>query len=511
MAKAKSGANAMGIDLPRILPRRAVTVVRRRRFGMLFTEPAFLFLFLPATLLVYGLTPTRWRNVVLGIASLAFYALGEIRFVGWLMLSIAVNYVLAIWIEQTRGGRWARAVLALGIASDLVLLLVFKYAGWLGANLDSVLALLHAAPIRVPALVLPLGISFFTFHKISYKVDVYRGESNAQRNPITLALYILFFPQLIAGPIVRYHEIAAQLDFRTAPAKDRLEGARRCVVGLAKKIIVANSVAVLADRIFDVPMDRLSCSAAWLGIFAYTLQIYFDFSGYSDMAIGLALLFGFRFPENFDYPYSSASLTEFWRRWHMSLSRWFRDYVYVPLGGNRLGPGRTYANLVAVFFLCGLWHGASWEFVVWGLYHGAFLVLERVGFGRVVARWPRILRHAYAIMVVMVGWVFFRAGALGKGCAYVARMFGVGVVLPYADPATSHLDRWVVFVLAIGATLSFPISKAIGARVEDAARGGEDAARRLLLVQSVAVGALFIVSVAFVAAATYNPFLYFRF
>src|SRR5258708_9332735 len=345
---------------------------------MLFTEPAFLFAFLPATLALYFLAPTRWRNAVLAFASLAFYAFGEPRFLPFLVVSIALGYVFAIWIERTRATPRGRAVLALAIALDLLLLVVFKYASWIADNVDRAVAALGLGHLPVPSILLPLGISFFTFHKISYEVDVYRGVTRAQRHPLTLGVYFLFFPQLIAGPIVRYHDIAAQLVSRVVTRGAFADGIRRVIIGLAKKVIVANTVAVVADGIFKIPDGQLTTPVAWLGVLCYTLQIYFDFSGYSDMAIGLARMFGFRFLENFEHPYASRSITEFWRRWHISLSRFFRDYLYIPLGGNRHGDARTYANLMIVFFLCGLWHGASWAFVAWGLYHGAFLVIERL-------------------------------------------------------------------------------------------------------------------------------------
>jgi alginate O-acetyltransferase complex protein AlgI len=478
---------------------------------MLFTEPAFLFLFLPVSLVLYSLVPAMWRNALLATLSLVFYGLGEVRFVPWLVMSIGINYVLAIWIERARNGAGARWVLALGIASDLVLLLVFKYGGWLVADVDRAAEWLHLRTIPVPSLALPLGISFFTFHKISYKIDVFRGVTRAQRNPMTLALYILFFPQLIAGPIVRYHDISDQLGHRVITNEDRRYGIQRAVVGLAKKVIVANTAAVVADRIFELPSTQLGAALAWLGIGCYTLQIYFDFSGYSDMAIGLALLFGFRFPENFNFPYSSLSITEFWRRWHISLSRWFRDYLYIPLGGNRVGPLRTYANLMVVFFLCGLWHGASWEFVVWGIFHGCFLVFERFGLERWLERRPRFLRRAYTLAVVVVGWVFFRAGSLGKAVAYLASMAGRQPTDALAGGARYHLDAWTVCVMVLGVLTSFPLSERVRRRLVALSQGGPAEAAVANFGSYAGLCALFLLSVTLLAAATYNPFLYFRF
>ena len=475
---------------------------------MLFTEPAFLFLFLPLLLGAYFLVPDRWRNLLLTLASLIFYCLGERHFFPILVLSIGINYVLAIWIEKTRTSRWNRAILALGITSDLALLLVFKYAGWLVENIDRVLPLVRARPLTVPAFVLPLGISFFTFHKISYKIDVFRGVTPAQRNPMTLALYILFFPQLIAGPIIRYHEVSDQLDRRNVTSLDFAQGIRRIIVGLSKKVLVANSVALAADRIFDLSAGALGPATCWLGIVCYTLQIYFDFSGYSDMAIGLAQLFGFRFPENFDHPYASSSITEFWRRWHMSLSRWFRDYLYVPLGGNRYGKRRTYLNLLFVFTLCGLWHGASWNFLIWGLFHGFFLVLERVALGRHLAAVPPVLRRCYTLLVVMVGWVFFRAGSLERSLTWLRAMGGHVGAQASNYSVYLFLDPWVMTAIVVGTIASFPIRSLVISRGA-LLRPGLAATFRFTSVISLMV--LLSLSLTFIAAGTYSPFLYFRF
>ena len=477
---------------------------------MLFTEPAFLFVFLPVVLGLYFLTKGRVRAAVLTCASLVFYALGEWRFVPWMIASITLNYVLAIWIERSRESRWRHLILATGIASDLCLLLYFKYASWMVLNVDRFAAALHLHGWIVPKIALPLGISFFTFHKISYKVDVYRGETKAQRNPLTLALYILFFPQLIAGPIVRYHDIADQLERPSLSVGRFADGVRRIIYGLAKKVLIANSVGSVADAVFANADGRISPGTAWLGVVAYTLQIYFDFSGYSDIAIGLASLFGFHFLENFDHPYASQSITEFWRRWHISLSRWFRDYLYVPLGGNRRGRARTYANLVIIFFLCGLWHGASWAFVIWGLYHGAFLVVERAGAGAVLERLPGAIRRIYAILVVMVGWVFFRATSLHGALALLARMAGFGDEARFDFTPGLYLNRWVVLTLLAGAVASFPVRQWCSRSLRGLATSST-ANVAIRVADGVGLASLLCLSLTFVAAGTYNPFLYFRF
>ena len=342
---------------------------------MLFTEPTFLFLFLPVLLALYFATFSRehakYGNWLLLVASVIFYAKGGGAFT-WLMLgSITFNYWMAIAVDRGRASGRAKPILAAAIAVNLIVLGVFKYANFFADNVNTLFLLLHVQPVVVPRVLLPIGISFFTFHAISYVVDVYRRDATAQKSPVHAALYLLLFPQLIAGPIIRYRDLADQLARRIVTLDDFAEGVRRFVVGLAKKVLIANMVAGPADKMFALPFSELSAAHAWLGLICYTLQIYFDFSGYSDMAIGLGRMFGFRFPENFRWPYIADSVQDFWRRWHISLSTWFRDYLYVPLGGNRVSPARTYGNLVAVFFLCGLWHGASWNFVIWGLFHGA--------------------------------------------------------------------------------------------------------------------------------------------
>jgi alginate O-acetyltransferase complex protein AlgI len=475
---------------------------------MPFTEPAFLFFFLPATLAAYHLLPERFRNALLTCASLLFYAVGEWRFVPWLLGSTAATYLVARGLEAWRGRPVTRWLLALGVVTDLGLLGWFKYAGFFVRSLDAMVSAFGSHGLPVPAVVLPLGISFFTFHKISYKVDVYRGTAAVRKNPLDLLLYILFFPQLIAGPIVRYHDIAEELVRRHPRLQDVAEGIRRFGVGLAKKMLIANTVAAVADQIFALDATRLSTPAAWVGVCAYTLQIYFDFSGYSDMAIGLARMFGFRFLENFDYPYTARSVTEFWRRWHMSLSRWFRDYVYLPLGGNRRHPSRTYLNLGVVFLLCGLWHGASWTFVVWGAYHGALLVAERAGWGARLQRLPRALQHGLTLVAVMVGWVLFRADTLTHAGLFLRALAGGGVG-EGAFETLSTLTPGVMLAFAAGVIGSAPTVADVAARWRD--RLGTRAGPVLGWAGNGAVLALLVLSVFQVASSTYNPFIYFRF
>lgn len=481
---------------------------------MLFVEPAFIFLFLPLTIIAYYATPDRFRNALLTAASALFYSLGEWRFLPWMAASIFVNYAMAIWIENTRKTAWSRHILAIGIASDLLLLIVFKYSGWLVVNANSLLSVFHAQQFPVPAILLPLGISFFTFHKISYKFDVFRGETKAQRNLLSLTLYILFFPQLIAGPIVRYHDIADQMGSRPFNATQFLSGIQRLLIGFVKKMLIANSMATIADDVFSIPREELGLTTAWLGIVCYTLQIYFDFSGYSDMAIGIARMFGFTFLENFNHPYSSRSMTEFWQRWHISLSRWFRDYLYIPMGGNRGGSRRTLFNLLTVFLLCGLWHGASWAFIIWGLFHGMCLVAERLGLKDLIRRLPRLLQHAYVMVLVMIGWVFFRAGSTRLAIGYFAALAGMG-----ADPTPSYnaasfmrSPSTAATIMVIAIVLAFPVRQAFERRVVANLHGPwRGVALALAFAYASLLVFLFIVAISLVAANTYNPFLYFRF
>jgi alginate O-acetyltransferase complex protein AlgI len=484
---------------------------------VLFTEPTFLFLFLPVLLALYFVTLSRshggYGNWLLLVASVVFYAKGGGSFT-WLMLgSISFNYWMAIAVDRMRETRAERPLLAAVIAANLVVLGVFKYANFFAANLNALLDAASLPRLTAPNLVLPIGISFYTFHAISYVLDVHRRHAVAQKNPVHAALYLLLFPQLIAGPIIRYKDIADQLAQRFVRLDDFACGVRRFVLGFAKKMLVANVVAGPADAIFALPSSELSAGHAWLGIACYTLQIYFDFSGYSDMAIGLGRIFGFRFPENFRYPYIADTVQEFWRRWHMSLSTWFRDYLYVPLGGNRVTPARTYANLVVVFFLCGLWHGASWSFAVWGLFHGAFLVLERLGLAARIRTLPAPLRHTYLLLTVMVGWAFFRADTLEQALAFLSAMAGWGTAAPTPYAVGWYLTPEVALALLAGVVCAVPVLPALGrwrARLAEVGLRPATAAS-LDLAATATLLLLFLVSIAQMAAHTYNPVIYFRF
>jgi alginate O-acetyltransferase complex protein AlgI len=494
---------------------------------VLFTEPVFLFIFLPVLLALHVLPWPRYRNGLLLAASVVFYARGAGQFTWFLAASILLNYWAAIVIDRHRDRPAGRRLLVLTVAANVAALGVLKYADFAVANLNAALQWLGSTAIPLPGVALPIGISFFTFHAVSYVVDVYRRDAAAQKGPVQAALYLLLFPQLIAGPIIRYREIADQLARRIVSMDDMAVGVQRFIVGLGKKMLVANTVAVPVDRIFAMPAGQLTAGHAWLAMICYSVQIYFDFSGYSDMAIGLARMFGFRFPENFRYPYSARSIQDFWRRWHISLSAWFRDYVYVPLGGNRVAPRRTYLNLITVFFLCGLWHGASWTFVVWGLYHGMFLVFERRGGAAWLAARPPVVGHVYALLVVLGGWVFFRADSMRTAAGILRAMIGASPALPTQFAPAWYLTPEVMLALAAGAIGSMPWVPRVRARLAHAPGGdgrqatgdgppqGTDDRRTVGWVPSLAVtAALWLVllgSLSLVAARTYNPFIYFRF
>jgi alginate O-acetyltransferase complex protein AlgI len=481
---------------------------------VLFTEPAFLFVFLPVLLALYQLPGSRYRNWLLLAASIIFYTRGAGSFT-WLVLAlIAFNYVAARVIDSYRGTRLGRRLLAAAIAIDLLVLAVFKYADFVVGNLNAALSLAGAQPFALPGILLPIGISFFTFHAISYVVDVYRRDAAAQKRPVEAALYLLVFPQLVAGPIVRYRQIADQLSSRVLALDDFAYGVRRFIIGLSKKMLIANTLAGPADQIFAMPAAELTAAHAWTGVACYTLQIYFDFSGYTDMAVGLGRMFGFRFPENFNYPYIATSIQDFWRRWHMSLSAWFRDYVYIPLGGNRTSTGRLYFNLVLVFFLCGLWHGASWTFVVWGLYHGAFLVIERVGLAARVNALPAPGRHAYALLVIMAGWVFFRADTLGGATAMLAAMAGAGATVPAAYSPVWYWSSEVLLAFIAGVIGATPVMPFVATRLSrwtDGSAAAPTLGWRGSAAAVIALLVIFSASLMLSAARSYNPFIYFRF
>jgi alginate O-acetyltransferase complex protein AlgI len=478
---------------------------------MVFSSPIFLFYFLPLFLVLYF--ATAYKNLVLLLFSLFFYAWGEGLYVLLLIASGFANYVFARKIAEAASKRRAQTMLVFGVVSNLAGLFFFKYLGFVVAFLDSALPGLQWPD---PDVHLPIGISFFSFHAISYLVDVYRGEFPAERHPVNVLLYISMFPQLIAGPIVRFGTVRKEVHQREATVQKFAVGVKFFIIGLAQKVLIANTLAVPVDAVFKIPNESLTASLTWLGAVGYTLQIYFDFAGYSNMAIGLGLMVGLYFPLNFNYPYISQSITEFWRRWHITLSTWFRDYLYIPLGGNRKGSLRTYANLMLVFVLCGLWHGASWTFLAWGIYHGAFLVIERLGFGSFLARSAREVRHAYALLVVIFGWVLFRAESFPQAWHFVAAMVGAGT----GDGRIYHVGLYlrtdVILALIIGAIAATPYLSHLGKRILDRAAKLHGHTSGVLPATSgwatvTALSCVFVLSIFAVAGGQYNPFIYFRF
>ena len=472
---------------------------------MVFSSATFLFAFLPLALAAYFLAPVRFRNAVLLGLSLFFYAWGEVAYVAVMLASIVANFGFGRWIQRTRDtGR--RLPLAVGVAANLALLGFFKYANFFADNLGAASVALGGPAVRLDPVHLPLGVSFFSFQAITFLVDVQRREADAPRRLGDVALYLALFPQLIAGPIVRFPEVAADLHGRVHRIDDFAAGARRFTIGLARKVLLANPLAGVADACFGLPAGELTTALAWIGLVAYALQIYFDFSGYSDMAIGLGRIFGFRFPENFDHPYAARSIRDFWRRWHLTLSAFFRDYVYIPLGGGRRSAPRVYANLALVFLLTGLWHGAAWVFVLWGLWHGLFLVLERAGGDRLLARLPRPVEHAYALAVVLAGWVLFRAVSLAHAQAFAARLLGWGGGATTRFQLAQVLDREAVLAAAVGLVLCTPLVARARSRLVAAAGPGWAAAGGL--VAMILLGGFCVLRVA---ASTYDPFIYFRF
>ncbi len=490
---------------------------------MLFSSITFLFFFLPLCVAAYFATPTMAaKNVVLLIASLVFYAWGEPVFVLLMLGAVGFNYIAARIIDG-RAGSARKIALGAAVAANLTALGLFKYADFAVLSFGRAIQPLGVR-LLAPGVPLPLGISFFTFHCLSYLVDVYRGRFPVNRRLREVALYIALFPQLVAGPIVRYKVIARQLHKRRHSMGRASAGMRIFVIGLAQKVLVADPIAPLANAVFDHTHSP-GLADAWTGVLAYTLQIYFDFAGYSNMAIGLGLVFGFTLPRNFNLPYRSLSITEFWRRWHITLSSWFRDYLYIPLGGNRGSAQRTYCNLVIVFLLCGLWHGASWTFVLWGAWHGGFLVMERAGLSARLARAPRLAAWAYTLVAVMFGWALFRAPSLADALDVWRGMVGLNGAGPMGSSLAAAADPLALGVLAIGAGLALfgfgrrSSHRARTAEVDDAsgletlapdgpvlARGGFRVA-----FDTAGVALLLALSVLNISGGTYSPFLYFRF
>ncbi len=461
---------------------------------MLFSSIFFLFYFLPAVLFIYTFSPEKIKNYVLLIASLVFYSWGEPVYVFLMIISAFFNYSMAKDISEKP--RSAKSTLIFTVIVNLLILGFFKYYGFLIETVNSLFNL----DIAYTALPLPIGISFYTFQALSYVIDVYRGDAKAQKNPFRFALYLSLFPQLIAGPIVKYKDVSLQLENRSSNAFTIGKGAERFIIGLGKKVILANSFGALHAEILALDAANSSVLSMWICALAFTLQIYFDFSGYSDMAIGLGRMFGFKFMENFNYPYISKSVTEFWRRWHISLSTWFREYLYIPLGGNRVKPVRHIINLLIVWSLTGLWHGASWNFVAWGLYYGILLILEKYIFKERLQKMPVWLQHAYTLLIVVIGWVFFSAENLTMAFDQLGKMFCFGG-LSIANSQFLYLLRNNIILIIAGIILAGPKPYEVF----------KDISKKYSGVAIAAMLLIFLISVAYLIFSSYNPFLYFRF
>jgi len=471
---------------------------------MIFSSTLFLFLFLPIVLGVHFLIAQKYKNLFILIASLFFYAWGEQVLVLLMMSSICVNYVIGniIFEFQKKNNQiQSKIALVFGVAINLSVLAYYKYINFF---IDTLSQIGLDINIDVSSVVLPIGISFFTFQSISYLIDVYRKTVEGQKSLINLGMYISLFPQLIAGPIVRYADISKEIESRTITSSLFKEGISRFIIGFAKKVIIANNLGLIANKVFEILPSELSTSLSWIGIICYSLQIYYDFSGYSDMAIGLGKMFGFNFKENFEHPYISSSIREFWRRWHISLSSWFKDYLYVPLGGNRKGKYRTYANLLIVFFLTGLWHGASWSFVIWGLFHGVFLIIERLNIIKLPSK-LNILSRIYTLLVVLIAWVFFRAETLEYSINFIAKMFSFSSGTnnyPYL-----FLNTYTYLILIIGIAFAMPLRKFIIKNIAFLIK-------KEIYIKTIEYSfyvIIFVLSIMELAQATYNPFIYFRF
>ena len=465
---------------------------------MLFSSISFLFFFLTAIIALYYAVPYKLKNTVLLLFSLFFYAWGGVKYAGIMLIAITLGYIFGLLIEKYRERKIAKVFVGLAVACIISFMLYFKYMDFFIDNFNKLLG----TEIPLLKIVLPIGISFYTFQIISYVVDVYRGEK-AQKNPINLAAYVAMFPQLIAGPIVRYHDVALELEQRTHSFDNIGEGVRRFVIGLAKKVLIANSMYDLSEIIYAA--EEKTVLMYWIYAISVALYIYFDFSGYSDMAIGLGKVFGFHFLENFNYPYISKSATEFWRRWHMSLGSWFRDYLYIPLGGNRVPKWRHVINIFAVWLFTGFWHGASWNFILWGVFFGVLLLIEKFWLLKALNK-SRVLSRVYILLAALLSFVVFQIPTLGEAFSYIGGMFGAGGIAFSSAETLYHLKSYAVLLImaAVGAT---PVVKMLATKFSESKKLGKIAN----VLEPVMIAVLFVVVVAFLVDSSSNPFLYFRF
>ncbi len=466
---------------------------------MVFSSTIFLCVYLPLVLLGYYICPKKGRNLFLLIVSLVFYAWGEPKYVFLMIFSILVNYIFGRLMDKNRGRqKRMKLLLVLSVVIDLGLLSVFKYTDFIITNVNAI----FGSSFDLLNIALPIGISFYTFQAMSYTIDVYRNDVRVQKNLIDFGMYITMFPQLIAGPIVRYADVQDQLAERSVTTADFSEGVMRFVVGLGKKVLLANQMGAVWSEIYALGGD-VSALMAWTGAIAYTFQIYFDFSGYSDMAIGLGRMFGFKFPENFRYPYQSVSITDFWRRWHITLSTWFKEYLYIPLGGNRCGLARQALNLLIVWSLTGFWHGAGWNFVMWGLYYFVILFIEKLFLLKALDKLPKLFRHVYALLLIVIGWVIFASDDVSVLLPYLGSMFG-------ANGAVGGMDVYTLFTKAVLLIICCVASIELPKRLFLSATGAMNE-KAAFTIKSVMTIALLALSMILLIGDSYNPFLYFRF
>lgn len=471
---------------------------------MAFSSTVFLFVFLPALLLIYYcklVKSNKTRNIILLIAGLLFYAYGEPIYILVMLVSILINYTMGLLINKCKEeNKNAKIVLIIGIILNIGILIIFKYLNFILENLT----LLTNKDLTIESITLPLGISFYTFSILSYLIDVYKGEIKTNEGLLNIALYITFFPKISQGPIIKYSQMQEEINNRKYVQKDFTEGVIRFIIGLAKKVIIANYIALIADNCFMV--GSMSTATAWLGAISYTLQIYFDFSGYSDMAIGIGKMFGFNLPENFDYPYSAGSITEFWRKWHITLGLWFRNYVYIPLGGSRVKKPRLIFNLLVVWLLTGIWHGANWNFVIWGLIYFILLAIEKLTNLHKNKKFTKTIGHIYTLFFVIIGWVFFRSDSIESAIKYLTEMFTIGKK-GIIDVTFIEYLKQAWFVLTVGIIASFPVTKAIQKIIEK-----KKINKTIInIVKSVGLCAIFILSLSMCISSTYSPFIYFNF
>lgn len=471
---------------------------------MVFSSIIFLFLFLPLVLLGYFLLKKEYRNVFLIIASIGFYAADKPKFIIVLMASVAINYLMGLYINYAKkhfNKLGNRTVLTITVLLNLGLLFYFKYMNFFISSANGV----FGTNISLMNIALPLGISFFTFQGMSYTLDLYMEKVKVQKNPINFTLYMVLFPKLIQGPIARYKDVYEQIENRECSVDKFSYGIRRFVIGLAKKVIIANQLGVIVDQIFAKAPNENSIAIAWIGAICYTIQIYFDFSGYSDMAIGLGKMFGFDFLENFNYPYISTSLTEFWRRWHISLSTWFRDYIYIPLGGNRRG--NVYFNSLIVFFVTGMWHGAAWNFIIWGLWHGLFLIIEKfLKRKNIEIKLPIFIKWTYAMLIVILGWVLFRAPSLDYALKYVGVMLGLVGTKNVGFTVFWYLSPKVIIIILLAIVASVPLKIMFSKILKPL-----DGTYLKIIVKDIYLVIIFLISIMCVMTTTYNSFIYFKF